>query len=232
MTIQDCRVEGWTAADGAIRLTGAPAILFDCGFTGGPAGSAPVFARDGLRLFLSHNTWDGGPDILQASNKARVYAVPDGNRRGVLRAASQRFLRDTVPAPGKLFDAKADFGAKADGQTDDTAALQACIDAARQAGGGATAYLPTGWYAITAPLQLTGADYHVGGSGFHTHLLWHGPEGGTMIEVRAPQNITLEHLAVGNHDSGQMNNAVDICTSGSRSARGWCCATSAPARWW
>src|SRR3954470_11457730 len=41
------------------------------------------------------------------------------------------------------------FGAKGDGITDDTKAIQAAVDAAHQAGGG-DVYLPTGTYAVTS----------------------------------------------------------------------------------
>ena len=80
--------------------------------------------------------------------------------------------------------------------------------AAREHGSDAIAYLPSGHYKIQKTLVITGENYRVGGSGFRTALVWGGPEDGTMIEVRDPGNITLEHIAVGNHDAGQMNNAI------------------------
>ena len=36
---------------------------------------------------------------------------------GSLKTTSTRFLQETVPAPGKLFDARRDFEAKADGKS-------------------------------------------------------------------------------------------------------------------
>lgn len=50
------------------------------------------------------------------------------------------------------FNAKT-FGATGNGTTDDTAALQATIDAAQAAGGGVV-FIPAGTYKITVPLQL------------------------------------------------------------------------------
>ncbi|MCY3021848.1 MAG: glycosyl hydrolase family 28-related protein, partial [Planctomycetota bacterium] len=105
--------------------------------------------------------------------------------------------------------------AKGDGAADDTAALQQCIDAARAHGKNAIAYLPAGRYAIKDTLKITGQDYYVGGAGFNTQLIWKGAEGGTMVAVSDPQNVTLEHIAVGNHDSGAMNNGADILQTGS-----------------
>lgn len=50
-----------------------------------------------------------------------------------------------------VFNAK-DFGAKADGATDDTAALQKCIDAAAEKGG--RVYLPPGRYLVQSSLNV------------------------------------------------------------------------------
>ena len=97
--------------------------------------------------------------------------------------------------PGKVFDAKRDFGAKGDGKADDTAALQATIDAARAHGKDAIAYFPPGRYNISKTLLVTGSDYFVGGAGPCSQLLWDGPaEQTASIEVRDPQHLVIEHL--------------------------------------
>ena len=216
MTIQDCQVAAWKASDGAIKLAGAPVILFDCVFTGGPPGSAPVkIARDGQRLIVSENRAPRLSYVIQPGHKGKVYVIPAGQRQGVLRSADQHFLVETGRIPGKVFDAKRDFGAKGDGKSDDTAAIQKCIDAARAHAQSAIAYLPPGRYAIKETLKIIGRDYFVGGAGFKTGLVWTGAENGTMVAVHDPQNVTLEQIAVGNHDSGAMNNAVDILQTGS-----------------
>ncbi|KPK44755.1 MAG: hypothetical protein AMK72_11670 [Planctomycetes bacterium SM23_25] len=147
--------------------------------------------------------------------KARLYRVPAGRRKGSIRSADRRFFRATRRVPGKVFDARRNFGAKGDGRSDDTAAIRRCIDAARTHGKGAIAYLPTGDYVVKETLKITGTDYFVGGSGFRTRLIWRGTDGGTMVAVHDPDHVTLEHLAVGNHDSGPMNNGIDILQTGS-----------------
>src|SRR5215467_11441399 len=60
-----------------------------------------------------------------------------------------------------------DFGATGDGSTDDTAAIQAAINAAIDQGGG-TVYVPVGNYVITAPITT-----------------WHNPEytGNKLIRI-------------------------------------------------
>ncbi|NQT86123.1 right-handed parallel beta-helix repeat-containing protein, partial [bacterium] len=87
MSIQDCRVEGWTSPEGAVVLQGAPALLFDCVFTGGPTGKAPVrIARAGQRLIVSETR--GSPTLVQPGHKGRVTAIPAGRRQGSLASAN------------------------------------------------------------------------------------------------------------------------------------------------
>jgi len=216
LTIQDCHVAGWTDTQGAIQLHSAPVVLFDSTFSGGPAGRSPVrIGRDGQRLIVSENRVTGAPSVIQPGHKGRVYSVPAGKRAGSLSSADQWFLKGTAAVPGRVFDAKRDFGAKGDGKADDTAGLQAAIDAAREHGKGAIAYLPSGRYIISRTLRITGQDYYVGGTGFRTSLAWRGAKGGTMVAVHDPQNVTLEHIAIGNHDAGKMDNGIDILQTGS-----------------
>ena len=213
LTIQDCHVAGWLDPEGAIRLRGAPVIMFDCVFTDPPSRNPPVDITDKQKMIISQNKAAKGK--LLSSKDASIYEVPAGKRQGSVRSAQQSFFSETERVPGKVFDAKRDFGAKGDGRTDDTAALQATIDAAREHGEEALAYLPAGVYAISDTLQITGKSYRVGGSGSKTGLLWKGSADGTMIEVRQPNRITLEHLNVGSHDVGEMTNAIDIHQIGS-----------------
>lgn len=219
LTIQDCRVEGWTNPEGAILVGGGPAMIFDCVFTRPPGRTPPIMSRGGYpggqRLVVSQNVSAETDGVYNVDGRGRLYEIPPGERQGSLTSADQRFLKDTWPIPTKVFDAKRDFGAKGDGQSDDTAAIQATIDAARAAGKGAIAYLPTGFYVITDTLRITGSDYYVGGSGFRSSLVWRGPEGGTMVLVEDPQRVTLENLAIGNHDAGPMSNGIDILQTSS-----------------
>ncbi|MHB9023007.1 MAG: glycosyl hydrolase family 28-related protein [Armatimonadota bacterium] len=214
VVIQDCRIDGWTHPNWAITLGGAPVMIFDCVFTNPPNKTPPVKFGGGQRLLVSQNNSPATDGVVQPGNGGKLYEIPAGQRKGTLIGAQQSFLRETWPIPTTVFDAKTDFGARGDGKTDDTVALQKTVDAARAHGKGAIAYLPTGTYVITATLQITGEDYYVGGSGFRTGLVWRGAEGGTMVAVHNPRRVTLEHLAIGNHDSGQMNNAVDVLQTG------------------
>ena len=216
LIVQDCQVEGWTRPEGAVTLAGAPVLLFDCGFRGGPSGRAPVeVTRAGQRLLVSCNTAAGAPGLIREGHKARVYVVRPGKRQGVLTTARRRFLEGAVRVPTRVFDVKRDFGARGDGRTDDTAAVQRAIDAAREHGRGAIAYLPTGSYVVSKTLRIEGSGYAVGGTGFMSRLVWRGAEGGTIVAVHDPLGVTLEHLSVGQHDAGAMHNAIDVLQTGS-----------------
>jgi hypothetical protein len=220
LIIQDCHVDSWKSIEGAIVLSRPPVMLFDCNFTNPPqdaagAGTPPVRAHsDGQRLIVSNNKFPGTA-LLAAVPKTQTQTIPAGARTGVVRSASQSFLRDQTLIPTRVFDAKRDFGAKGDGVTDDTLALQKTIDAAAAAAANAIAYLPSGSYVVTAPLRITGHDYFVGGSGWGSRLVWKGAEGGTLVEIRDPQDVVLEDIMIGNHESGPMNNSIDVHQFGS-----------------
>jgi len=223
LTLQDCHVEDWKNPEGAVLLSRPPVLIFDCVFTGPPqdrnqAGLAPVrVAHAGQRLLVSGNQVRGAPTLTQGAQPMLI-SIPSGERQGVIRSANRGFLKEKVQLPGRVFDARRDFGAKGNGRADDTIAVQRTIDAAAIAAGNAIAYLPTGNYVITNTLRISGKNFFVGGSGWCTKLIWKGPEGGVMVEVRDAHHVTLEDLMVGAHDAGSMNNSIDIHQAGSTGA--------------
>jgi len=79
-------------------------------------------------------------DLINAS---QVVYDPAGT--GAVATNVQAKLRETVSVK--------DFGAVGDGVTDDTAAIQAAVNAVRAAGGG-TVYAPAGIYLITSTIDL------------------------------------------------------------------------------
>lgn len=214
-TIQDCHVAKWRDERGAVVLSGAPALLFDCTFSSGPPGSAPVrlSSRD-QPLILSANRVAPGALLVQPAEARRVRTIPCDRPKGSSLPEGRRFLRSSVQVPGTVFDAKRDFGAAGDGKADDTAAIQKTIDAARAHGDGAIAYLPSGFYRISETLRITGSRFTVGSSGFYSRLIWHGPQGGTMVEVSEPRGVTLEHLAIGHGDSPGKPSGIDVLQTG------------------
>jgi hypothetical protein len=211
LTVQDCHVATWTDPEGAVYLNGSPVLMFDCSFTQPPSDQAPVrLANPAQKLMVSNNRPAAVESLVKTTPAAKLYVIPPGRLGGVIASAERRFLHDSAPVPGRVLEAVRDFGAKADGKSDDTAAIQAAIDAARQASHGAIAYLPTGRYVVSKTLSVTGRDYTVGGSGYRCGLVWRGEVGRPIIEVSGVQNVTLANLAVGNHDFGPMNHGDDI----------------------
>jgi len=218
LTVQDCQVSDWTNPTGAITLGSGPVLLFACVFTRPPNRHPAIVPRNNRPLIVSNNRSAGTEALVKPGNSRRVTEISAGSTGGSLRSAGQVFFSDKVCMPGKVFDAKRDFGAKADDQTDDTAAIQAAIDAARKHGRQALAYLPSGDYAVTKTLKVIGRDYCFGGSGTHSRLLWRGPDGGVLLRVHDPEDVTMENLDVGN--AGSQKNAIDILQTGSGAPAG------------
>ncbi|MGO9204273.1 MAG: glycosyl hydrolase family 28-related protein [Limisphaerales bacterium] len=213
LTIQDCQVSGWTNPSGAVRLGSGPVVLFDCVFTRPPTRHPPIVVSAGQHLVLSNNRSPDTEGLVKPGDSQHITEVPPGRIGASLASPDRRFLQSTVRIPGKVFDAKRDFGAKGDGKADDTSAIQSAIDAAREHGDGAMAYLPSGDYAIGKTLEVTGRDYCFGGSGTHSRLLWRGAEGGVLVRVHDPQHLALENLDIGS--AGDQRNAADILQAGS-----------------
>jgi hypothetical protein len=223
LTVQDCNVANWTGKDAAILLDGSPALIFDSVFTPaqspGVSGSAaatppsaiPVKSTNSKqKLLISHNQPASPDRLVGGMSPDNLYVVPAGQGRGVVTAASQHFLQASLAVPQKVFDAVRDFGAKGDERTDDSAAIQSAINAARQYGRGATAYLATGRYVVSRALSITGGDYTFEGSGFRCGLVWRGKAGEPLLAVSDAQNVTLANFEVGHHDLGPMNHGDDI----------------------
>jgi len=225
LTIQDCHVTGWTDPQAAIQLSGSPVLMFDCSFDRPPSKAPPVrLANPAQKLLLSNNRVGTDPEkgaagsreaasvdrLVQVTPACKIYVIPAGPTSPKVASPTARAFQETANVPGKVFDAVRDFGARGDGKHDDTAAIQLAIDAARQAGQGAIAYLPTGRYVLSRTLVVKGQDYTFGGSGFRCGLVWRGEAGQTMVEVSGVQNVRLAHLSIGTHDLGPMSHGADV----------------------
>ena len=196
LTIQDCWVSGWTGNGGAILQRGAPMLVFDSHFLDPPDDAPPIRVAAGHILTYSNcQSPQSSALVATAGEGCRVTEIPAGALGGSVTSPTQSFFRDSVSVPGKVFDAKADFGAKGDGAADDTAAILSAVDAARQHGRGAIAYLPAGKYRVTQPIPVHGGDYTIGGAGFTTEVRAEQTEG-AVFAVRDPQGIVLEQMVV------------------------------------
>jgi hypothetical protein len=216
LTVQDCQIASWTSPAGAIQLASGPVVLFDCAFMNPTTRHPPVTAANGQHVILSNNTSNGTDGLIERGSSTSITEIPAGKLGGSVTSAERSFLNSSADVLRKLLDAKRDFGARGDGKTDDTLAIQAAVNAARNHGGDAVAYLPSGEYAVSKTIVVTGRDFSLAGSGTHSRLIWVGSAGGVLLHVHDPQGVTIENLCVG--DGGGENSAVDILQTGTVAA--------------
>jgi hypothetical protein len=192
MTVENCYVTDWSSGDGAIQSRGAPLTVFDCQFKGA---TAPINVMDrNQQVIVSQNQVLNGQQLFVSQPK-NLTVIPAGKRSGLKLNTEVSFLKREVSVPSKLFDAVRDFGAKADGRTDDTAAVRQTIAAAAAYGKDAIAYLPAGSYLIRDTLTLAGQNYRFGGCGVGTKLKFVGDKHKNAVEVRNADRIVLENFA-------------------------------------
>ncbi|MCX7597852.1 MAG: glycoside hydrolase family 55 protein [Armatimonadetes bacterium] len=104
------------------------------------------------------------------------------------------------PSAAKVLNAR-DFGAKGDAVTDDTAALQAALDAACAAGGGEL-FIPAGEYLVSRTLRIERTALLLRGAGSSgyvyspntTNLVWIGEDGGTLMETRGCSGLVFSGM--------------------------------------
>ena len=98
------------------------------------------------------------------------------------------------------------FGAKGDGVTDDTAALQAALNSI--ANSHYVLWIPSGNYLISKTLAVTSVSNLtiLGEDPRTTTILWGGPEGGTMLTLDGCNGINIGRLTL----DGQSTSGVDL----------------------
>ena len=220
VTVQDCLVTGWHNPDGAIisNLRG-PLTIFDCEFSQPPNEKAPIrltHPRSTVQTaILSNNAAPGVWAIIDPGTTGKVQEIQSNNQTRTLISTQTQFLRSKVEMPLRVFDVKHDCGAKGDGINDDTVSMQRCIDMAREEANGTLVYFPSGRYVASKTINIHGTNYRIGGSGFHSQIVWGGPPKGDVFRVTNAHKIGIEFVAVGGpegvtriHHTGNISGSV------------------------
>ena len=120
---------------------------------------------------------------------------------------------------GQVFNVM-DYGAKADGVTDDVAAIQAAINAAAAAGGG-TIYMPAGTYKLTkmpfgyptgtwqngSNLELK-SNCHLKGDGIGNTVLTAGTDYANCLGAYYQRDVEISHLTL--QDNGYWADSIKL----------------------
>ena len=199
--IQDCLVSGWKDAKGAVQIVNrGPVTVFDSIFEKPTAADSPGIAllnsKEFQQTLIAANVRGEGTTAAAVNGglNARVIEVPREREMLITQFADRRW--DHRPElPTKIFDARTDFKAAGDARGDDSAAIQATIDAAKAYGKGAEAYLPVGKYRIAKTLNLPAGSYAFGSSlGWTSILTWAGPGDQPMVRAHNADGVTVRQL--------------------------------------
>ena len=143
-------------------------------------------------------------------------AVADNSQPSPTRQSAQAAGKPVTDATPLQINAR-DFGAIGDGSADDTAAMQAAIDAASRTGGPGRLVIPRGTYLISKTLVIEGTvGLHMSGASsmglgmpyLHptgpktntTNLIWIGAEGGTLLQLRWSGANTFDDFCLDGRD--------------------------------
>jgi hypothetical protein len=170
-------------------------------------------------------TWVTDPSIASINSAGLVNCNNPGDTTisGTFSGMTARtpltcVLRSITPKPGfvesaKTFDGpfaswinvKTAFGAKGDGVTDDTAALQAALNSLAQHR--AVLWIPAGTYVIKSPLTIMGLENItiLGEDPLTTTISWYGPGGGTMLTLSGCTGFNVGRLTLDGRGSTGVN---------------------------
>ena len=194
--------------------------------------SAVADYSDGSSSDVSKSvTWTGNSSVVFVSSEGTAFCNTSGSA-GISAQLNSRsatvpftcLLKQIVPAPGfaehaQQFDGpfaswvnvKTVFGAKGDGTTDDTAALQNALNSLVSQP--AVLWIPKGTYVISGTLHVTTAQRYsiIGEDPGNTLIEWHGPAGQTMMDIEGCSWFRVARLSWNGMDAAAV--AIRIATT-------------------
>lgn len=192
ITVENCYVSDWTGP-AAITSVGAPMSFFDNIFKHSADKFTALLADKSQKVFAANNKIIGSGKLINGNPQITEVKV-DSDVLPLNENTS--FMPVTVALPGKLFDVKADFGAKGDGVTDDTDAVLSAVAAAAKFQNDAAVYFPKGQYRITRTIELSGSNYRLSGSGLMSKIVFDGKPEADAVNITPDGNLRLENLSV------------------------------------
>lgn len=206
IVIEDSTIDSWKNNNGAINTSGrGPITIFDTSFLNPPNEQPPVKFTNGLIAphqigILSNISFKNKDNIISkgiSSNK--IYLIPNTENKNKLTSIKKdKEIDFSNTQPILIYDIKSDCGAKGNGKTDDTKAIQNCIDRASNTNKGSftEVYFPSGNYILTDTLNISGSNYRISGTGWHSKLNWDKPINKLPIIVSDTHNVSISSIGI------------------------------------
>ena len=166
---------------------------------------------DRLNKILRFNATTGNPEVINlasgATSATNVSFTQAGT--GAVERTVETKLNESVSVK--------DFGAVGDGTTDDTAAIQAAIDAVQTAGGG-TVYVPKGQYKTTDVIRITGKVNLIGANRTDVSAIVAHHTGAAILSLKGSTGSCVKFLWFGTDTTTYPKTGITLGRSGAASA--------------
>ena len=166
---------------------------------------------DRLNKILRFNATTGNPEVINlasgATSATNVSFTQAGT--GAVERTVETKLNESVSVK--------DFGAVGDGTTDDTAAIQAAIDAVQTAGGG-TVYVPKGQYKTTDVIRITGKVNLIGANRTDVSAIVAHHTGAAILSLKGSTGSCVKFLWFGTDTTTYPKTGITLGRSGVASA--------------
>lgn len=141
----------------------------------------------GTKFRLSDEFTVSGESVISVSDSAISTALFTQAGTGAQARSVESKLRETVSVR--------DFGAVGDGVTDDTAAIQAAVNAVSAAGRGEV-YFPAGTYKTTATVTISSSNVSLVGAGIGVSFIYPAQSSGDVIYFSGTTGTPLQRVGM------------------------------------